>query len=383
MIKKIPYGRQSIDDDEIEEVVKVLKSDFLTQGPKVSEFENEFALAVGSKYAVAVSSGTAALHLSCLAMKLPVGSRVITTPITFSASANCVQYCGGEIDFVDIDPLTYLMDLDLLEKKINSKPKGYYSGIITVDFAGLPVNTEKLNRIATENDIWVIEDACHAPGAFYVDSNKDEILCGSSTYTDLTCFSFHPVKHIACGEGGMITMNNKKLYEKLKRLRTHGITKEGFNNSDGGWYYEMQDLGFNYRIADINCALGISQLKKLRNNIEKRRQIANTYFKAFNDNDNIKLQTQPNGFHNAYHLFVIEVDNRKELYDFLLSNNILSQIHYIPVHLMPYYAKKGFKKGDFPLAENYYEKCISLPIFPTLSKTEQSFVIDTIIDFYK
>lgn len=383
MIKKIPYGRQSIDEDEIAEVVKVLKSDFLTQGPKVSEFENNFAHAVGAKYAVAVSSGTAALHLSCLALELSAGSRVLTTPITFSASANCVQYCGGEVDFVDIDPSTYLMDLDLLEKKIKSKPSGYYTGIIIVDFTGLPVNTEKLNRIAAEHNIWIIEDACHAPGAGYRDSNDTEILCGSSTYSDLTCFSFHPVKHIACGEGGMITTNDENVYQKLKSLRTHGITKEDLSKSDGGWYYEMQDLGFNYRIPDINCALGISQLKKLKNNIEKRRQIANTYFNAFNDNDSIKLQTQPKDYQNAYHLFVIEVDNRKELYDFLLSKNILAQIHYIPVHLMPYYAKKGFKKGDFPLAENYYEKCISLPIFPTLSKAEQSYVIETISDFYQ
>lgn len=382
-MKKIPYGRQDIEDYEIQEVVKVLKSDYLTQGPEVNKFELEFAKYVGAKYAVAVSNGTAALHLSCLALELAKGDRVLTTPITFSASANCVQYCGAETDFVDINPDTFLMDLDLVDKKIKSKPKGYYTGIVAVDFTGMPIDTQKLKTIANSNNMWIIEDACHAPGGFFLNSDNLKVRCGSSIYSDLTCFSFHPVKHIACGEGGMITTNNKELYNKLKLLRTHGITKEGLTQSHGGWYYEMQSLGFNYRLPDINCALGITQLKKLDVNIQKRKLIAERYNVAFKDCNKIKIQHQPNNFSNAFHLYIIEVDDRKEFYDYLVENQILPQIHYIPVHLMPYYKNKGYKIGDFPLSEDYYNRCISLPIFPSLKEDELSYVIDKVLDFFK
>jgi UDP-4-amino-4,6-dideoxy-N-acetyl-beta-L-altrosamine transaminase len=378
----IPYGRQHISQDDIEAVTEVLKSDFLTQGPKIQAFEEKFAEYVGSKYAVAVSNGTAALHLSALALDVKPGDKVITTPITFAASANSVLYCGGEIDFSDIDPDTFLIDLDKLEEKLEGAPKGSYKGIIPVDFAGLPVNTEKLRKIADKYGLWIIEDACHAPGGYFMNSKDEKVHCGNGRYADLSIFSFHPVKHIATGEGGMITTNDKALYENLLMLRTHGITKDPdlLEENHGGWYYEMQTLGYNYRLPDLSAALGKSQLRKADAGLERRRKIAAGYTEAF-QNSGIKIQGTPAGFSNAYHLFVIRTSRRKELYNFLRENNIFAQVHYIPVHLQPYYKSLGFKKGDFPNAEKYYEECLSLPMYPSLKDDEQEYVIDTILNF--
>jgi len=396
----IPYGRQNITQQDIDAVVEVLKSDYLTQGPKVKEFEEKFADYVGAKYAVAVSNGTAALHLCNLAIGTKPGDKVITTPITFVASANSVLYCGGEVDFVDIDPVTYLMDLDKLQAKLESAPKGTYRGVIPVDFAGYPVDVERLRKIADKYNLWIIEDACHAPGGYFVDSNNEEQYCGNGNYSDLQIFSFHPVKHIATGEGGMITTNNEKLYKKLLLLRTHGITKEVslFTNSVEtalgsqqptansqpsfpGWYYEMQELGYNYRLSDINSALGISQLSRAREGVEQRNKIAIRYNEVFKNIKAIKTPFIADNIHHAYHLYIIQVDNRKGLYDYLRSHNIFAQVHYIPVHLQPYYKQLGWKKGDFPIAEEYYEQCLSLPMFPTLGNVEQDFVIDKVIEF--
>lgn len=380
----IPYGRQHITQDDIEAVTEVLKSDFLTQGPKVKEFEEKFAEYIGSKYAVAVSNGTAALHLSALALDVKPGDKVITTPITFAASANSVLFCGGEIDFADIDPDTFLIDLDKLEEKLEAAPKGSYKGIIPVDFAGLPVNTEKLRKIADKYGLWIIEDACHAPGGYFMNSKDEKVHCGNGRYADLSIFSFHPVKHIATGEGGMITTNDKALYEKLLMLRTHGITKDPdlLEENHGGWYYEMQTLGYNYRLPDLSAALGISQLQKADAGLERRQKIADRYTEAF-QNSGIKIQSTPAGFSNAYHLFVIRTSRRKELYNFLRENNIFAQVHYIPVHLQPYYKGLAFKKGDFANAEKYYEECLSLPMYPSLKDDEQEYVIDKILDFLK
>jgi UDP-4-amino-4,6-dideoxy-N-acetyl-beta-L-altrosamine transaminase len=377
----IPYGRQHITDDDIQSVVEVLTSDFLTQGPKILEFEEAFSDYVGAKYAVAVSNGTAALHLANLVLEVKPEHKIITTPITFAATANSVLYCGAEVDFVDIDPDTYLLDLSKLATKLKSAPQGTYAGVIVVDFTGLPVNTEKVRELADEYGLWVIEDACHAPGGYFVDSKNDKIKCGSNVYTDLTCFSFHPVKHIATGEGGMITTNDKGLHKRLMKLRTHGITKENMQENHGGWYHEMQELGYNYRISDINCALGISQLKRAKKGLLRRRELASRYKSAFKEVEQIKLQYQPQNSNNACHLYVIEVDNRKELYNFLIANNIYSQIHYLPVHMHPYYKKLGWRKGDLPVAEKYYEGCISLPLFPTLTNQEQDYVITKILEF--
>ena len=378
----IPYGKQHITEEDINAVVKALTSDFLTQGPEIATFEKAFAEYIGCKYAVAVSNGTAALHLCTLALGVNKKSKVITSPITFAASANCVRYCDGEVYFADIDPKTYLLDITKVRALLEKHPKGYFQGIIPVDFAGNAVNLEAFRQLADEFGCWIIEDACHAPGGYFINSKGTKQFCGNSNFADLAIFSFHPVKHIACGEGGMVTTNNEALYNKLLKLRTHGITKDPnlMHQNDGGWYYEMQELGYNYRITDFQAALGTSQLKRADVGLARRREIAQTYFDAFKTNQHIKGQSGVVKGH-AYHLYIIEVDNRKELYDFLRSKDIFCQVHYIPVHTLPYYKNLGWKQGDFVNAENYYQGCLSLPMYPTLTKEEQIFVIDTINSF--
>jgi UDP-4-amino-4,6-dideoxy-N-acetyl-beta-L-altrosamine transaminase len=374
---KIPYGRQDIQADDIEAVVDTLQADFLTQGPKVKEFEEKFADYVGSKYAVAVSNATAGLHISVLALELKPNERVITTPITFAATANCIRYAGGEVWFADIDPDTYLLDLNSVKSLIESKPKGFFKGIIPVDFAGLPVDLEAYKQLAKEHNLWLIEDACHAPGGHFIDSNKAIQKCGNGKFADLSIFSFHPVKHIACGEGGMVTTNSKELFDKLNLLRSHGITKENMSTNDGGWFYEMQSLGFNYRLTDIQSTLGITQLAKNDLGVSRRNEIAKKYKTAFQDK--IKFQNLPSSSYNAHHLFVIEVENRAHVYNKLKQSGVYAQIHYIPVHKLPYYAEIGYKGAHLINAESYYSKCISLPMFPTLKKDEQEFVINTVL----
>lgn len=409
-MKIIPYGRQNITHEDIDAVVNILTSDFLTQGPKISEFEKAFASYIGCKYAVAVANGTAALHLSAIALNIQPGNKVITTPITFAASANCVRYCGGEVVFADIDPVSYLLDISQVRELLKKSPKGTYKGIIPVDFTGFPVNMDEYRNLADEYDLWIIEDACHAPGGFFTDSKGLKQNCGNGNFADLAIFSFHPVKHIACGEGGMITTNNEELYKKLLLLRTHGITKNtsSFKNSIDcaigtnielhtignppvtdsrcpitdypNWYYEMQDLGFNYRLTDFQAALGISQLNRADAGISRRREIATVYQKAFNGSPFIKGQSGVIEGH-AYHLYIIEVEDRLSLYNYLHEHNIYSQIHYIPLHLMPYYKQFGWKEGNFSNAEKYYKQCISLPMYPTLTQSEQEIVVRT-IDMY-
>jgi UDP-4-amino-4,6-dideoxy-N-acetyl-beta-L-altrosamine transaminase len=393
----IPYGKQNITEEDIRAVINVLNGDFLTQGPTILEFEQKFSDYIGCKYAVAVSNGTAALHLAALALGVNADSKVITTPITFAASANCIRYCGGEVVFSDIDPISYLIDLNKVRETLSSSPKGTYAGIIPVDFAGLAVNLEELRKIADEFGCWIIEDACHAPGGFFVDSNGIKQNCGNGVFADLAIFSFHPVKHIATGEGGMITTNDENLYQKLLALRSHGITRDKTkfinsvdfaNGNDQGnyfeypnWYMEMQELGYNYRLTDFQAALGISQLKRADEGLAKRRKVAKRYFDAFKNKGYVIGQSGVNKGH-AYHLYIIEVKNRRGLYDYLKLNGIYAQIHYIPCHLMPYYKNLGFKLGDYPQAENYYKGCISLPVYPTLSDSELSFVISKVNEFY-
>ena len=380
-MNKIPYGRQNIDQNDIDAVVSTLQSDYLTQGPKVREFESKFAKYVGANYAVAVNNATCGLHLSVLALNLSKGDRVITTPITFAASANCIRYAGAEVWFADIDPDTYLLDINSLKELIESKPKGFFKGIIPVDFAGLPVNMEEFRVMADMHNLWIIEDACHAPGGYFIDSKSEKNFCGNGNYSDIGVFSFHPVKHIACGEGGMVTTNSKELYDKLMLLRTHGITKENMDENHGNWYYEMIALGFNYRLTDFQSALGITQLAKNNKGVERRNEISLAYKKAFEGK--IKFQDLPAGAYNAHHLFIIEVENRKELYDFLHSEGILAQIHYIPVHSLPYYKNIGYSEADLSNAEVYYSKCISLPMYPKLKHEEQKFVINNVLKFLK
>lgn len=392
MEKAIPYGRQNITPEDIEAVIATLQSDYLTQGPVIAAFEEAFAQYIGSQYAVAVANGTAALHLCTLALGVTPGQKVITTPITFAASANCVRYCGGEVVFADIDPETYLIDYDSVKKLLEASPKGTYQGIIPVDFAGRAVDLEKFKALAEQYDLWIIEDSCHSPGGYFIDSKGQTQHCGNGTFADLAIFSFHPVKHIASGEGGMITTNDKKLYDRLMQLRTHGITKNealytnsiefaGGDTHYPGWYMEMQTLGFNYRLTDFQAALGLSQLKRADDGLARRRAIAVQYEKAFTGLSFLKGQSGVVEGH-AYHLYVIEVEDRLGLYNYLRTQNIFAQIHYIPCHLMPYYRQFGWKEGDKPHAEHYYKHCISLPMYPTLTDEELQFVIDTVIQYY-
>lgn len=390
--KVIPYGRQNITEEDIQVVIEALKSDYLTQGPKIKEFEDNFAQYVGAKYAVALANGTAALHLCAMALDVKQGDKVITTPITFAASANCVRYCGGEVVFGDIDPETYLLDINSVKKLLESSPKGTYKGIIPVDFAGHAVNLEEFKKLADEYGLWIIEDACHAPGGYFVDSTGKQQLCGNGNFAELAIFSFHPVKHIASGEGGMITTNDEVLYHKLLQLRTHGIVKDNdlYTNSvefAGGkeeyplWYMEMQTLGYNYRITDFQAALGNSQLQRADEGVIRRREIAKAYHQAFEAKTYIKGQSGEVEGH-AYHLYIIEVEDRLELYNYLRAKNIFAQIHYIPCHLMPYYRQFGWKEGDRPNSESYYKYCISLPMYPTFTAEEQQYVINLINEYY-
>jgi UDP-4-amino-4,6-dideoxy-N-acetyl-beta-L-altrosamine transaminase len=391
----ISYGRQNITKEDIDAVIETLQSDYLTQGPKILQFELGFAKYIGCKYAVAVANGTAALHLCTLALGVAPGDKVITTPITFAASANCVKYCGGEVVFSDIEPETFLLDINKVQLLLESSPKGTYKGIIPVDFAGNAVNLQEFRKLADQFGLWIIEDACHAPGGYFIDDNNIQQNCGNGNFADLAIFSFHPVKHIACGEGGMITTNDEQLYKKLLQLRTHGIVKidELYTNTTEfasgnentaiypAWYMEMQILGYNYRLTDFQAALGISQLKRADYGLNKRKEIAEIYEQAFKNKPFVKRQSGMIAGH-AYHLYILEVNDRLGLYNYLRTQNIFAQIHYIPCHLMPYYKQFGWKEGDMPFAEDYYKNCLSLPMYPTLTDEEQKFVIKTIIGYY-
>jgi UDP-4-amino-4,6-dideoxy-N-acetyl-beta-L-altrosamine transaminase len=402
----IPYGRQTITDDDVNAVVSVLRSDFLTQGPAVPAFEQAFARYIGGHpngssstvKAVAVSSGAAALHLCAIALGVKPGDRVITTPITFTASANCIRYCGGEVVFSDIDPDTYLLDIHKVRGLLEAAPKaerGLFKGVVPVDFAGLPVDMQAWRDLADEFSLWILEDSCHAPGASFTDSQGAERRAGDGSLADLAIFSFHPVKHIATAEGGAITTTREDLYKQLCALRTHGITREAsiMHENHGGWYYEMHELGYNYRLSDVQAALGMTQLgmteigtaalgsegSRAERGLARRRMIAERYYAAFEGTNVIAKRPDPR-FHHAYHLFVVEVAHRKACYDALRSKGIYAQVHYIPVHLQPYYRNLGWKQGMMPYAEAYYECCLSLPMFPALTDAEQQYVIDAMLE---
>lgn len=377
MKKIIPYAKQYIDEEDIKSVIEVLQGDYLTTGPYINKFEQEFAKRVGAKYAVAVSSGTAALHIANLAVNIGQGDEIITTPMTFAATANAALYVGARPVFVDIDKKTYNINVNEIESKITNKTKA----ILPVHYTGLPCDMEEIHNIAKKYDLVVIEDACHALGAKYKDTT-----IGDSTCSDMTIFSFHPVKHITTGEGGIITTNSKKIYDKLIILRSHGIVRdeESFTqDSHGDWYYEMQELGFNYRMTDIQANLGITQLKKLGSFINRRRIIANKYNEAFR-NLPIELPFELEGYYNAYHLYVIRLSggaklSRKELYNKLKQKGIYTQVHYIPVHTMPYYQDNlGYKWGDYPIAEDHYSRVLSLPLYPSMTDEEVEYVINVV-----
>ena len=372
----IPYGRQSINEQDIEAVVNVLKSDYLTTGPKIAEFERKVADYTGAKYAVAIANGTAALHAACYAARIGEGDEVITTPITFAASSNCVLYCGGTPVFADINPETYNISPEDIERKITPKTKA----IIAVHFTGQPCEMEQIHAIAHKYNLTVIEDGAHALGAEYQEKRV-------GTLSDMTTFSFHPVKHITTGEGGMILTDNPELYQRLKLFRTHGITREEelLTKNDRPWYYEQLDLGYNYRITDIQCALGVSQMDRLPEFLEKRKQIAKRYNEAFAANEQIQLPYQKEGCDNAWHLYVIRIKNgkRKEVFEKLRAAGIGVNVHYIPVYQHPYYRTHGYAEVTCPNAEEYYKECISLSMYPDLKEEEQEYVIKKVLEYVR
>lgn len=378
MNKYIPYGKQYIDEDDINAVIDVLKSDYITTGPKIDEFEKIFADYVGAKYAVAISNGTAALHAACNAAGIQEGDEVITSPITFAASANSILYCGGTPVFADIDSDTYNIDPDEIEKKITSKTKA----IIAVHFTGQPCDIEKIRNIAIKNNLILIEDAAHALGAEYKGKKIGSI-------SDMTTFSFHPVKHITTGEGGMITTNDEKLYLKLLKFRSHGIERnyDFFENkSQGSWYYEQVELGYNYRMTDIQAALGISQMKKLDKFINKRIEIANNYNEKLKDINNIITPFQSKHVKSSWHLYVIKLNFknsekfRKNIFEKLKDNGIGVNVHYIPVYRFPYYEKLGYKKGLCPKAEDFYNNAITIPLYPGITEEELEYIESKLIE---
>lgn len=367
MAKKsiIPYGHQQISKEDIKEVVRVLKKDWLTQGPEVEKFEKAVAKYCNAKYGVAVSSGTAALHLAYKAAEIKNGDEIITTPLTFAATSNMAVLCGAKPVFVDIEPDTLNINPEFIEKHITKNTKA----IVTVDFAGSPCDYDKILKIARAHNLLVIEDACHALGAEY----KGRKI---GSFADMTILSFHPVKHITTGEGGMILTNNKNFYEKLKTLRHHGIIKKPEN---GKWYYEIESPGYNYRITDFQCALGISQLKKINIFIKKRKEIVSLYNKALLNIKEIILPVEKEYAKSAWHIYPVQIQgrDRRKVFDALQANGIGAQVHYMPLHLHPFYKNNfGYKKGDFPEAENYYEKAITLPLFPAMSSKEVNKVIN-------
>jgi len=381
---KVPYGKQKIETEDINAVVEVLKSDYLTQGPTVNRFEEAFAKQVGAKHAVAFCNATAALHTSFKILNRGSSKKVIVTPITFAASSNCVLYEGGSLEFVDIDPTSFNLDLNKVEELLAQNPNSY-QGIIPVDFAGLPVDTEKLSELAKKYNLWILEDGCHAIGGGFYDSNQRFVPVGSCVYSDITTFSFHPVKHIATGEGGMVTTNDSEVYRRLVKLRSHGMERDPLKLSEpshGGWYHEMQELGFNYRLSDINAALGLSQLSRLSQNVDSRNLIAKKY-QDFCDTVGASTQRFDRAkFKNAHHLFVIQTEKRKELYDFLREREIFSQVHYLPVYQHPYYRENGFADLNLSCAENYYRHALSLPMFHSMSSEELDFVLTALKEFY-
>lgn len=372
----IPYGRQSISEKDIQAVVEVLRSDWLTQGPWVQRFEEKLARACGARFAVAVANGTAALHLACLAAGLGPGDRVAVPALTFVASANCALYCGAQPLLLDIDPRRLVLDSRALAHA--QQPEKVCKAVVPVHFAGLPCPMQEIHEWAQRAGAVVIEDACHALGARWRDSAGTWRQVGDCSHSDMACLSFHPVKHITTGEGGAILTNRADLDEKLRVLRTHGIVKEPGRliQPDGDWYYEMQVLGFNYRITDLQCALGYSQLDELPAWVARRRVVAHRYRHEFRELPGIGLQDEPEGFESSYHLFVIQVARRREFFRRLREKGLGVQVHYIPVHLQPFYQQRfGYRPGDFPVAESYYASAISLPLFPGLRDDEAETVI--------
>lgn len=367
----IPYGKQTIDQDDIQAVVDVIKSDFLTTGPKIAEFEQTVADYVGAKYAVAISNGTSALHAACFAAGIGPGDEVITTPLTFAASANCVLYCGGTPVFADVDPKTYNIDPEDIRRKITDRTKA----IIAVHLAGQPCDMDAIHSIAHEYGLIVIEDGAHALGSVYKGKKVGSL-------SDMTTFSFHPVKPITTGEGGMIVTDNEEFYKKMALFRSHGITRDDsmMTRNDGPWFYQQFDLGYNYRITDIQCALGCSQMKKLDRFLARRKEIVARYNEVFADCDNIITPYQLSDTESGWHLYIVQVKNcdRRQVFEAMREKGIGVNVHYIPVYMHPYYQEHGYENVHCANAEEIYSHIISLPLYPGLTSEQQDYVIDTL-----
>ena len=388
MNRMIPYAKQDISDEDIDSVIEVLKSDFLTQGNKVPLFEDIISERVGAKYALAANSATSCLYLSCLSLGLSKEDILWTSPITYVASANCALYCGAEVDFVDIDPLTWNISVEILEEKLKTarKIKKVPKILVLVHLAGNPCDLQKVFDLSKEYGFSIIEDASHALGSKYSGEH-----IGSSVYSDISVFSFHPVKNITTGEGGMILTNNQKLSEKIHLYRSHGITrdtKKMINKEEGLWYYEQLLLGFNFRMSDIHAALGISQMNSLDKFISKRNELSQIYTEELKGLP-LTIQRVRKEDLSAWHIFVIRLKlselklSRLEIYNSLRNKGIGVNVHYIPVHLHPFYKNLGFNKGDFPNSENYYDGAITIPMFTKLKKTEIKFVIQSLKESIK
>lgn len=379
-IELIPYGRQDLDEDDIAAVVAVLRSDWLTQGPMVDAFERAVAERCRVPYAVAVNSGTSALHIGCQALGVGPGDLVWTVPITFVASANCARYCGADIDFVDIDPDTYNLSVTHLQDKlVSARTEGRLPKLlIPVHFAGMPCDMKEIAGLAEEFGFAIMEDASHALGASYLGEPV-----GNCKWSDVTVFSFHPVKIITTGEGGMALTARQDLAERMRELRTHGITRDPdrmLSESHGPWYYEQQRLGHNYRISDIQCALGMSQLKRLEAFISRRRYLAKWYDRLLEALP-VQRPVRPAHRESAWHLYVIQIDpdnahvTRRDVFAHMRRSGIGVNVHYIPIHLQPYYQRLGFINGEFPHAEKYYKSAITLPLFPSLADDQVPHVV--------
>jgi len=370
--KFLPYGHQSIEEADIAAVVEVLRSDWLTTGPKVDEFEEAFAARVGAKHAISFTSGTAALHAAAFAAGLNPGDEAITTPLTFAATANCVLYCGATPVFADVSSDTINLDPEQFKSKLTSRTRA----ILPVDYAGHPAELAAVMEIAQRHRLVVIEDACHALGAEYQGKRVGSIA-------DMTVFSFHPVKHVTTGEGGMVTTEDPRLAETLRRFRNHGISTDARQRQKSGqWFYEMVLLGFNYRLPDLACALGLEQLKRLDANLARRREIAAVYTTAFGEIPGVISPTTRPDVNPAWHLYPIRLElekltaSRAQIFSALRAENIGVNVHYIPVHLHPYYRERfGYKGGEFPVAEDAYARLISLPMFHAMSDRDVADVI--------
>ncbi len=381
--KIISYGKQWIFEEDFSSIEEVLKSPFLTTGPQATAFEKSLCDLTGAKHAIVCSNGTAALHLACLALDISVGDIGLTSPNTFLSSANCIEFCGGSVDFIDIDPVTLCLSPRLLDEycQTHKIPKV----VIPVDFAGVPANLPEIKKLSEKYGFSIIEDAAHSIGSSYTHEGI-EYQCGSCAHTDLAIFSFHPVKTITTGEGGAVLTNNDKLAAKVRSLCSHGMVRNlKLNGSkEGPWYYEMEKLGYNYRLTDFQSALGIAQLKRLGDFKKRRVEIANRYSEAFKNIGSIIIPVFKEDTSVCPHLYVIQFiegsPKRYQVYEALIKHNIFCQIHYIPVYWQPYYENKySYEKGKCPNAENYYKGCLSIPLFPAMSDEDVDFVINKII----